>query len=261
MKISIITVVKNGLPLLKSAIKSIKNQKKIENLEHIIVCAPSTDGTEEYLETLSDVKIIIDKVSSTKFGSINKGINIASGDIVGLLHADDIFYNEHTLYNVSKEFYDKNDVVYGNVLFCDKENISIITREWISSIFKKRKLYFGWMPPHTSLFVRNDILKSNLYEENYPISGDYLFLLKLLYNQNIKIKYLNNYITIMRNGGDSTKLRNFIKKLNEDLKIAKKFFKFPYFVVLMKIILKVNQLKLFKKNLSNDYINILKEHD
>ena len=146
-------------------------------------------------------------------------------------------------------------------MFCDKENISIITREWISSIFKKRKLYFGWMPPHTSLFVRNDILKSNLYEENYPISGDYLFLLKLLYNQNIKIKYLNNFITIMRNGGDSTKLRNFIKKLNEDLKIAKKFFKFPYFVVLMKIILKVNQLKLFKKNLSSDYIDILKEQD
>ena len=261
MKISIITVVKNGLPLLKSAIKSIKNQKKIENLEHIIVCAPSTDGTEEYLDTLSDVKIILDKVSSTKFGSINKGINIASGDIVGLLHADDIFYDEHTLYNISKEFYDKNDVVYGNVLFCDKENISIITREWISSIFKKRKLYFGWMPPHTSLFVRNDILKSNLYEENYPISGDYLFLLKLLYNQNIKIKYLNNFITIMRNGGDSTKLKNSINKLNEDLKIAKKFFKFPYFVVLMKIILKINQFKLFKKNLSNDYIDILKEYD
>ena len=261
MKISIITVVKNGLPLLKSAIKSIKNQKKIENLEHIIVCAPSTDGTEEYLETLSDVKIIIDKVSSTKFGSINKGINIASGDIVGLLHADDIFYDENTLYNISQEFYDKNDVVYGNVLFCDKENISIITREWISSIFKKRKLYFGWMPPHTSLFVRNDILKSNLYEENYPISGDYLFLLKLLYNQNIKIKYLNNFITIMRNGGDSTKLKNSINKLNEDLKIAKKFFKFPYFVVLMKIILKINQFKLFKKNLSNDYIDILKEYD
>ena len=137
MKISIITVVKNGLPLLKSAIKSIKNQKKIENLEHIIVCAPSTDGTEEYLNTLSDVKIIIDKVSTTKFGSINKGINIASGDIVGLLHADDVFYDEHTLYNISQEFYDRNDVVYGNVLFCDKENISIITREWISSIFKK----------------------------------------------------------------------------------------------------------------------------
>ena len=258
MKISIITVVKNGLPLLKSAIKSIKNQKKIENLEHIIVCAPSTDGTEEYLNTLSNVKIITDKVSSTKFGSINKGINIASGDIVGLLHADDIFYDEHTLYNISKEFYDKNDVVYGNVLFCDKENISIITREWISSIFKKRKLYFGWMPPHTTLFIKKDILKNNLYEEDYPISGDYLFVLRLFNNHNIKAKFLNKYITVMRSGGDSTKFKNLIKKLNEDFKIAKKFFKFPFFVILMKIISKINQLKLFKKNLSNNYIQKLK---
>ena len=65
----------------------------------------------------------------------------------------------------------------------------------------------------------------------------------------------------MRVGGDSTKFKNFIKKLNEDLEIAKKFFKFPYFVILIKIILKINQLKLFKKNLSSDYIDILKEYD
>ena len=82
MKISIITIVKNGLPFLKSAIKSIKNQKKIENVEHIIVCSPSTDGTEKYLNTLSNVKIVIDKDSTTRYGSINKGINIASGDII-----------------------------------------------------------------------------------------------------------------------------------------------------------------------------------
>lgn len=261
MKISIITVVKNGLPLLKSAIKSIKNQKKIENIEHIIVCAPSTDGTEKYLDTLSNVKIIIDNDSTTRYGSINKGINIASGDIIGLLHADDIFYEEFTLYKILKEFNNEIDVVYGNILFCDKENISKITRKWISSVFKKEKLYFGWMPPHTSLFVRNNILKNNLYEENYSISGDYLFVLKLFDNQNIKIKFLNNYITIMRSGGDSTKLRNLIKKLNEDLEIAKKFFKFPYFVILMKIILKINQLKLFKKNISNSYIDTLKEYN
>ena len=261
MKISIITVVKNGLPLLKSAIKSIKNQKKIENIEHIIVCSPSTDGTEKYLDTLSNVKIIIDNDSTTRYGSINKGINIASGDIIGLLHADDIFYEEFTLYKILKEFNNEIDVVYGNILFCDKENISKITRKWISSVFKKEKLYFGWMPPHTSLFVRNNILKNNLYEENYSISGDYLFVLKLFDNQNIKIKFLNNYITIMRSGGDSTKLRNLIKKLNEDLEIAKKFFKFPYFVILMKIILKINQLKLFKKKISNSYIDTLKEYN
>ena len=143
--------------------------------------------------------------------------------------------------------------------FCDKENISKFNREWISSDFKRKKLYFGWMPPHTSLFVRNNILKNNLYEEGYPISGDYLFMLKLFNNNNIKIKFLNKYITIMRVGGDSTKLKNFIKKLNEDFKVAKKFFKFPYLVILMKIISKINQFKLLKKNLSNDYIDRLKK--
>ena len=98
------------------------------------------------------------------------------------------------------------------------------------------------MPPHTSLFIRNNILKNNLYEEGYPISGDYLFVLKLFNNHNIKIKFLNEYTTIMRVGGDSTKLKNFIKKLNEDFLIAKKFFKFPYLVVLMKIISKLISL-------------------
>ena len=144
-------------------------------------------------------------------------------------------------------------------MFCDQKNISKITREWISSVFKKKKLCFGWMPPHTSLFIRNNIFKNNLYEEGFPISGDYLFMLKLFNNNNIKIKFLNKYITIMRVGGDSTKLKNFIKKLSEDFEIAKKFFKFPYFVILMKIISKVNQLKLLKKNLSNDYIDKLKK--
>lgn len=259
MKISIITVVKNGLPFLKSAVKSIKNQKKISDIEHIIVCAPSTDGTEKYLDTLSNVKIIFDKHSTTKFGSINKGINVASGDIIGLLHADDVFYDEFTLYKISQEFDYDNDVVYGNVLFCKKENISIITREWVSSIYQKKKLFFGWMPAHTSLFIKKNILKNNLYDEIYPISGDYLFVLKLFNNHNIKIKFLNKYITIMRSGGDSTKFKNLIKKFNEDIEIAKKFFKFPHFVILMKVILKINQLKLFKKDLKNDYINELKE--
>ena len=109
---------------------------------------------------------------------------------------------------------------------------------------RHKKINNGWMPPHTSLFVRNNILKNNLYEESYPISGDYLFVLKLFQNNDIKIKFLNEYITIMRDGGDSTKLKNFIKKSNEDFEIVKKFFKFPYFVILMKVILKMRSLKI-----------------
>ena len=258
MKISIITVVKNGLPYLNSAIKSVKKQKKLENLEHIIVCSPSNDGTEEYLRLVSkDIKVIFDKNSTNKFGSINQGIKIATGDIIGLLHADDIFYDQFTLFNILEEFKNKNEIVYGNVLFCEKKNISKIIRKWRSSQFKLSKLSYGWMPPHTSIFIKSDILKENFYDENFPISGDYLFILKLFKKNNFKIKFLDKYITIMRSGGDSTNIKNTIKKFKEDVEIAKKFFKYPFFVIMIKIISKINQFKLYKKKLDNEYINDL----
>ena len=236
MIISIITVVKNGLPYLKSAIESIKKQKQINSIEHIVVCSPSTDGTEEYLNSVSkDIKLIFDKNSVNKFGSINKGIEIATGDIIGILHADDVFYNQFILKEILEEFKNKNEIVYGNILFCAKNDISKITREWRSSKFNSSKLLYGWMPPHTSVFVKNEILKKNLYDENFPISGDYFFILKLFNQNNFKIKFLDKYVTIMRSGGDSTSIKNIFQKYKEDIKIAKKFFKFPYFVILMKI--------------------------
>ena len=89
-------------------------------------------------------------------------------------------------------------------------------------------LLYGWMPPHTSLFIKKEILQSNLYDENFPISGDYYFILKLFNKQNLKIKFLNRYIAIMRSGGDSTNFKNLFKKFIEDMSIARKFFKFPF---------------------------------
>ena len=112
---------------------------------------------------------------------------------------------------------------------------------------------------HTSLFIKNKILKNNLYEENFPISGDYLFILKLFKNKNLRIKFLDKYISIMRSGGDSTKILNISKKFREDVTIAKKFFKYPYFVVLMKILRKLNQFKISKKKILNDYISALND--
>ena len=258
MKISIITVVKNGLPFLKSAIKSIKDQKNIKDVEHIVVYSPSNDGTEKYLNSLSNiVNVVFDNISENKFGSINKGIKLATGDIIGLLHADDIFYDQFTLSDILREFKDGSDIVYGNILFCEKKNISKIIREWHSSKFDKKMLLYGWMPPHTSLFIKKEILQSNLYDENFPISGDYYFILKLFNKQNLKIKFLNRYIAIMRSGGDSTNFKNLFKKFIEDMSIARKFFKFPFFVILFKIFTKINQFKFYKKKLENKYIDDL----
>lgn len=259
IKISIITVVKNGLPYLKSAIKSVENQSEFKNneIEHIIVCSPSKDGTEDYLKTNKKIKLIIDTNSKNKFGSINIGIKNCSGDIVGLLHADDIFYSSDTINKILNNFDENTDIVYGNVLFSNKDDLSLIKRKWVSSKFKPKKIFLGWMPPHTSIFVRKNILLKNLYQTKYPISGDYFFILKLFDNTNLKIKYVNEFITIMRTGGDSTKLTNFFKKFKEDFKILKKFQKFPFITIFFKIFSKIHQFKIFHHKINNSYIEKL----
>lgn len=260
-KISIITVVKNGLPYLKSAIQSIKDQNiyNSNEIEHIIVCSPSKDGTEEYLTNIGNIKLIIDKDSHNKFGSLNIGLNNCNTDIVGILHADDVFYDHDTLEKILLQFDKDTDVVFGNILFSDKNDLTKINRKWISSSFGRLKLSLGWMPPHTSIFGRKELLKKNLYETQFPISGDYHFILKLFNNKNIKVKYINENITIMRTGGDSTKISNFFKKLIEDIKIIKKFYKFYIITLSFKILSKLKQFKLIKLELTHSYIKKLNE--
>ena len=261
-QISIITVVKNGLPYLKTAIQSIKEQQcaKELNIEHIVVCSPSNDGTEEYLSKIDKIKLILDRNSKNKFESLNVGIENCSGDIIGILHADDVFYANDTLIKVLSNFNEDIDVVYGNILFSKKNDLTKINRVWKSSSFKSSRLLLGWMPPHTSIFVRKNILKNNLYETKYPISGDYYFILKLFNNNNYRFKHLNDFITIMRTGGDSTKIVNFFRKLREDVNIIKKFYNILFIItLLLKILSKINQIKFIKFNLNNEYIKKINE--
>ena len=253
-KISIITVVKNGLPFLRSAIRSIKKQSIYSDIEHIVVCSPSSDGTEKYLESVDDIKLIFDNNSKNKFEALNIGIQNASTDKVGLLHADDIFSSEFIVEKISKNLNSENDVIYGDISFCDKNNLNIINREWKSSEFNYKKLEYGWMPPHTSIFLKKNIMLQNLYQTSYPISGDYNFILELFTKKKIKFKYLNETLVIMRTGGDSTNIKNFFKKLSEDRMIVKKFFSYSFKTVIFKILRKINQLRLIKKKINSKYI-------
>ena len=256
-KISIITVVKNGMPYLKSAIQSVKNQINYEEVEYIIICSPSDDGTEEYLKKINDVKVIYDLDSKNKFGSINLGIKNTSTNIIGLLHADDIFFYKNTLKKIISKFKDNTDVLYGNILFSKRNSIKKIIRKWKSSNFNIKKLKMGWMPPHTSLFLKKEIYLKNLYDCNYPISGDYYFILKLFSLQNLNYTFFNEYICIMRAGGDSTSPANIFKKFNEDMRILSKFYKISVIINLLKIFQKVFQFKIFSETLENDYLNEL----
>ena len=154
--ITVITIVKNGMPFLKDCIKSVKSQN-LKNIEHIIVYSDSKDGTLLYLKKRK--KFIIDKNSQNKFGSLNLGIKKSTGNYIGILHSDDLFFSNKTLSNVSKILKKKKpDILYGNLLYVKKNNVSKIIRKWISTKYRKNKILSGWMPPHPTLFVKREIL-------------------------------------------------------------------------------------------------------
>jgi glycosyltransferase len=259
-KISIITVVKNGMPYLSDCLKSFELQD-YANKEHIIIYSNSNDATEEFLlSQKKSIKILKkDKKFNNKWDCLNLGAKLATGDVIGILHADDIFYNKNTLSYVAKNFSDEYEFIYGNVLFCEKNNILKIRREWISEKIDINKLKYGWMAPHPSFFVRKNILLKNKYVNNYNISGDYHFMLGL-FHKKYKYKFINHFFCIMRLGGGSTKIKNFLEKISEDIKIAKFFFTSYYICVFLKIFRKIFQIKLLSKQIKNNdyFINLNK---
>lgn len=241
MKISIITVVKNGMPHLKECIKSIK-KLKYKSIEHIIIYSKSKDKTYEFLKS-NKLKFIYDKKSKNKFDAINLGIKKAKGRYIALLHADDLFYSNNIISDICKKLLKYNpDVLYGNIIYVNQKNVSQIIRKWISKKYDKSLLSYGWMPPHTSLFVRKKIIINNLYSNKFPISGDYDFILRL-FKKKLKFYYMNSYITKMRYGGDSNKnLKNIFNKTYEDFLILKKNkIKLPFFALALKNISKITQ--------------------
>ena len=242
MKISIITVVKNGMPFLKESINSF-NSQNYKNKELIIVYSDSIDSTVEYIKKnkKKNFRIIRDNKSKNKFGPLNLGIKKSKGNIIGILHSDDFYPRKNVLSNIVQTFKSKRcDVVYGNLLFCKTNNKKKIVRKWFSSPFNKQSLKFGWMPPHTTIYVNSKIIKKNLYSLRYPISGDYKFILEL-FNKKLKFIFLNKYLCTMRVGGDSTKIRNLYKKLKEDINIAKLYYNNYLICIICKILRKVNQ--------------------
>jgi glycosyltransferase len=255
MKISIITAVKNGMPYLKDSIKSFDLQN-YHKKELIVIYSKSNDYTEEYLKSLknSKYKIYKDNNTGNKFDSINLGIKKASGDIIGILHSDDIFFNQNILLKIKDTFNKNNaDILYGGVYFSKRNNLKKITRIWKPERFIRKNLYFGWMPPHVSLFIKKRIFKKfGVYSNKYKISSDYEFILKLLLNKTLVIKSTNLYHHIMRLGGESTRFKDFYLKFKEDYLILKSF-NFTLLTLIFKITFKISQFFKVKK-LNNKYL-------
>lgn len=243
-KISIITATFNNEFSIESTIQSVLNQT-YKNIEYIIIDGKSTDNTLEIIKNYADN---ISKVVSEKdygiYDALNKGLLNATGEIIGFLHADDLFYDEYVLEKISDAFENYNvGAVYGNLQYVSKNETDKIIRNWISGDYKYSKLKKGWMPPHPTFYVKKDVYERfGNFNTKYKISADYDLMMRFIGLNKIDIKYLNEYFVKMRVGGKSNKsLRNIFLKMREDLNSMKKNKIGGFYTLFMKNISKLPQ--------------------
>ena len=212
MKISIITVVYNGVDHIRTAIESVVSQK-YENIEYIIIDGGSIDGTVDIVKEYKNrVSVFISESDRGIYDAMNKGISLASGDVIGILNSDDFYVDEMVIEKVVKVFRDeKDDSMFADLVFVRSDNLKKTVRYYDNSKFNPSMFAYGLMPSHPSFFVKLEIYeKYGLYRTDLKVASDYDILARFLYKHRISYYYLNEVIVKMRIGGASTSLFNIL---------------------------------------------------
>lgn len=219
MKISIITACYNSEKTIRNTLDSIKSQV-YSDIEYIIIDGHSSDDTLKIIKEYSNlITVLISEQDRGLYDAFNKGILHASGEIIGFLHSDDMFFSKETISEiVNKIQVEDLDGVYGDLQYVDKINFNKIIRHWRSCEFNLNLLKKGWMPAHPTLFLKREIyLKHGVFNTTFKISADYDFILRIFTDHNFKFGYLPKVVTKMRIGGASNgSLKNIFKKMKED---------------------------------------------
>lgn len=254
MKISIITVCYNSEETIISTLNSVISQT-YDDIEHIIIDGGSVDRTLDILEQYNfKNKVIISEPDEGIYDAMNKGIGLASGEIITILNSDDIYQSPSTISEVMKDVKNNlnKDIFLGDVVFFNKNNFNKIFRYYSAKNFKRKSLLEGIMPPHPSSFIKKKIYKKyGLYKKSLSIAADFEMFLRLFLVEKLNFFYTNKVIVRMRSGGKSGKnLKTYFtstKEIVEAFKINN--LKTKYLVVLARLPLKFSQF-FFKSNLS-----------
>lgn len=244
MKVSIVTTCYNRVDTVPRAVKSVMEQT-YPDIEHIIIDGGSKDGSVDAIKACGSTRIakFISERDKGCYNALNKGLRLATGDIVCWLHSDDVFFNEYVIEDVVQAFEENNcDMVYADGLFVGPHNPDWIIRDWISGNYSDEKMENGWLPLHTTVFVRREIFeKSGGYSEDYRISSDTFWLLKVMYKTGIKVFYLRQHVVMMNYGGLSTSWEKTLLRWREDLGIYYRSGISPRKALIKKVLRKVPQ--------------------
>lgn len=225
MKISIITVNFNNVRYLEDTINSVLDQT-YKDVEYILIDGKSTDGSHEIIEKyIHDIDCYISEPDEGVYDAMNKGINNATGDIIGFLNSDDIFIDSYVLSMIANIFAENPiDSLYANLYYVDSIDTNKIIRKWRSSSFVQGAFRKGWHPPHPTFYVRRKIYeKYGNFDKLLDISADFELMLRFLEKHQISTYFLDEYIVKMRLGGESNKsISNILKGNKNTIKAFRK---------------------------------------
>ena len=206
-KFTIITVTYNAGKVLEKTIQSVISQS-YPYMEYIIVEGKSKDNTLQIAETYKQwIHTLVSEPDKGLYDAMNKGIRMATGEVIGILNSDDFFTSRDVLQQVADAFETNQelDAVYGDVHFVHPDNLEKCVRYYSSKIFKRELMIMGLMPAHPTFYLKKECFeKFGLYKTDYKIAADFEFLLRVIYKKNIRMQYLSLDMVTMRTGGAST---------------------------------------------------------
>ncbi len=210
MKVSIITATYNSEATIAHCLASVKNQT-YQNIEHIIIDGGSTDHTLAIIKQNEFLGELISEKDNGIYDAMNKGIDLATGDIIGILNSDDLYASDTIIQQLVDLFETSNAAaIYGDLEYVDSIEISLVKRKWIAGSCSKKEFLYGWMPPHPTFFVKAELYRQyGKFNLNVYTAADYELMLRFIYRFGIKVAYLQEVMVKMRTGGVSNQsIRN-----------------------------------------------------
>lgn len=206
MRVSVITATYNRASTIVRAISSVKKQT-YPDVQAVVIDGASEDSTVSLLSNfLSSDDVLLSEPDNGIYDALNKGLGLASGEIIAFLHSDDQYFDDNVISTVMKYFEDDSvDVVYGNVCFFSGENVEKVIRTYQSDILSLKNLAWGKMPAHPAMFIRSRVYKKiGGFKTDYQIAADYEFLCRLVKLPGLKATYHPKTLIQMELGGVST---------------------------------------------------------
>ncbi|WP_417939616.1 glycosyltransferase family 2 protein [Flavobacterium sp. RS13.1] len=246
MKISIITVVYNNEKTINVAINSVLGQT-YKNIEYIIIDGDSKDNTvnliNEYKEKLG---YFISEPDKGIYDAMNKGITVATGDVIGILNSDDLYQDSEVIKDVAEQFNNdpELDILYGDLVYVKRDDINEVVRNWKSKQYYNRFFEDGNVPPHPTLFVKREVYeKVGSFDLKYKLAADYELMLRMLKKNSFSIKYIGRLVVKMRLGGATNE--SFTNIVNQNKEVLKAWnnngLKVPIRLMPLRIIIRLLQ--------------------